>query len=101
MTLKHQLQYLFFDTDSTPELSSKNTEWLSTILTNLQTMANTFDDMQLNKHRSSCIKFTPAQYRIMYNVPDTTPPSKALNNMTIWYEEEGYYYKDKQGEGKC
>ena len=35
MTLKHQLQYLLFDTDSTPELSSKNTEWLFTLLTKL------------------------------------------------------------------
>ena len=56
-------------------------------------MADTFDDMQFSKHHSSCVKFTPAQYRIMYNVPDTALLSIALNDMTIWYKEEDYYYK--------
>ena len=98
MILKHQLQDLLFNTDvtvdmsNTPELSSKNTKRLSTILTNLQTMANTFDDMEFNEYRSSCVKFTPFQYKIMYYVQyNNTSPLESLKDMEKWAILRSYY----------
>ena len=68
MTLKHHLREHLFNTDSALKINSDNHNNISTILTSLQTMANIFDDMQFNKDNSSCVKLTPAQYRIMYYV---------------------------------
>jgi len=100
MTLKHQLQDHLFNADTAPDLSSGNAKILSTILTSLQTMANTFDDMEFNKDSRRCIKLTPAQYKIMYYVRYTNPLLVALNDdLEEWYLESSLY--DYPDERKC
>ena len=78
MTLKHQLQDHIFNIAS--ELKSDNNRKLSTILTNLQTMANIFDGMQFNKDNSRCVGLTPAQYKIMYYVRYAAPLLESLED---------------------
>ena len=99
--LKHLLQDLLL---STTELSSKNTKKLTTILTKLQTMANTFDDMQYNKHGTICVKFTPAQYWIMYSIKyNNKSMSESLTDMKQWYKDKNYYEHTREnlGDGRC
>ena len=96
MTLKHQLQDHIFNT--APELNSDNNRKLSTILTNLQTMANIFNDMQLNKDNSRCVKLTPAQYKIMYYVRYAAPLLESLeDDLQGWYVDPSLYeYEDER-----
>ena len=97
MTLKHQLQEHLFNTDSAPQLNSDNHDKISTILTSLQTMANIFDDMQFNKDNSSCVKLTPAQYRIMYYVRYTAPLLESLkDDLEGWYRDDSLYEYDDE-----
>ena len=99
MMIKHQLQDFLFNTDViTPELSvttelnSDNIKRVATILTNLQTMANTFDNMQFSKHRSSCVRLTPIQYTIMYHVRySNISLLQSLKDMESWALDESYY----------
>ena len=92
MILKHQLQDHLFNNDTAPELNSDNAKKLSTILTGLQTMANTFDDMQFNKYNSRCVKLTPAQYRIMYYARKASPLLKSLkHDLEGWYRDDSSY----------
>ena len=92
MTLKHQLQEHLFTTDTAPELNSDNSKKLSTILTNLQTMADIFDDMQFNEDNSRCVKLTPAQYKIMYYVRYTAPLLESLkHHLGSWYRDSSLY----------
>ena len=94
MSIKHQLQDLLFNTNIISELSFKNTKRLYTIITNLQTMANTFDDMQLHQHHSRCVEFTPVQYRIMYYVRYTdTPLLNSLEELGRNWTSENSNYK--------
>ena len=98
MTLKHQLQEHLFTTDTVPELTSDNAKKLSTILTNLQTMAKIFDAMQFNEDNSRCVKLTPAQYKIMYYVRYTAPLLESLkDNLQGWYLDPSLYeYEDER-----
>ena len=99
MILKHQLQDFLFNTDvitpqisDTIELNSDNIKRVSTILTNLQTMASIFDDMQFSKHHSSCVRLTPIQYKIMYHVRySDIPLLQSLKDMEDWALDESYY----------
>ena len=92
MTLKHQLQDHIFSTDTAPEFNSDDTKKLSTILTSLQTMANIFDDMKINKDNSRCVKLTPAQYKIMYYVRYTAPLLESLKrHLEGWYIDPSLY----------
>ena len=65
MTLKHQLQYHLFNANTSTSYINENAERLSKVLTSLQTMANTFDDIEFNTGKKRCVKLTPAQYKIM------------------------------------
>ena len=99
MILKHQLQDILFNTDvitpqlsDTTELNSDNIQRISTILTNLQTMASIFDDMQFSKHHSSCVRLTPIQYKIMYHVRySNISLLQSLKDMEEWALDESYY----------
>ena len=99
MILKHQLQDFLFNTDvitpqlsDTTELNSDNIQRISTILTNLQTMASIFDDMQFSKHHSSCVRLTPIQYKIMYHVRySNISLLQSLKDMEEWALDESYY----------
>ena len=86
MTLKHQLQDHIFSNDATVELNSDNANKLSKILTSLQSLANVFNDRELNNNNSRCVKLTPAQYRIMYYARYTAPLLKSLEGVSKdWY----------------
>ena len=99
MILKHQLQDFLFNTDiitpqlsDTTELNSDNIQRISTILTNLQTMASIFDDMQFSKHHSSCVRLTPIQYKIMYHVYySNISLLHSVKDMEEWAIDESYY----------
>ena len=99
MILKHQLQDFLFNTDiitpqlsDTTELNSDNIKRISIILTNLQTMASIFDDMQFSKHHSSCVRLTPIQYKIMYHVRySNISLLQSLKDMEEWALDESYY----------
>ena len=99
MILKHQLQDFLFSThiiapesSDTTELNSDNIKRVSTILTNLQTMASIFDDMQFSKHHSSCVRLTPIQYKIMYHVYySNISLLQSLKDMEDWALDESYY----------
>ena len=69
MTLKHQLQYHLFNAD-TASFLIQNAEDLSKILTSLQIMANTFDDIEFNKVNRRCVELTSDQYTIMIPLDD-------------------------------
>ena len=94
MVLKHQLQEHLFSTsiNSALKIDSDNHNNISTILTSLQTVANIFDDMQFNKDNSSCVKLTPAQYRIMYYVRYTAPLLESLkDDFQGWHRDDSLY----------
>ena len=99
MILKHQLLDFLFNIDAitpqlsdTTELNSDNIQKISTILTNLQTMASIFDDMQFSKHHGSCVRLTPIQYKIMYHVRySNISLLHSLEDMEKWAFDESYY----------
>ena len=92
MTFKHQLQEYLFSNDTSIELNSDNAKTLSTILTSLQSLANIFNDMELNDNNSRCVKLTPAQYRIMYYVRYTAPLLESWKgDVTSWYQSQTLY----------
>ena len=98
MTFKHLLQEHLFSNDSTSSvlLESDNAKTLSIILTNLQSLAKIFNDLELNENNSRCVKLTPAQYRIMYYVRYTTPLLKSWkNDITDWYRSDVLYKHGK------
>ena len=96
MTFKHRLQEHLFSNDSSVVLNSDNVKILSTILTSLQSLANTFNDMELNENNSRCVKLTPAQYRIMYYVQYTAPLLESWkNDITHWYLSDDLYKHGK------
>ena len=64
MTLKLQLQDHLFSAENTSYIN-QNAKQLAKMLTSLQTMADTFDDIEFDKDNRRCIKLTPSQYKIM------------------------------------
>ena len=98
MTLKHQLQDHIFSNDTTVEVNSDNANKLSKILTSLQSLANVFNDRELNNNNSRCVKLTPAQYRIVYYARYTAPLLKSLkDDFEDWYlNDELYKYTDER-----
>ena len=92
MTLKHKLLVDTFDANIGPGLDFKN---LSTILTNLETMANIFNDLELNENNTRCIELTPAQYKIMYTAQYTSKILESLGDLTKWYLDDNLYPKDQ------
>ena len=104
MCLKNQVQDLLFNTDTTPELSSDNIQKSFEILTNLQIMVTTFDDMQFSVNHSRCVRLTAAQYRIMYYIQyPSTSLKQALKDLgEDWYRNEKYYnHKDVRHSDNC
>ena len=96
MTFKHLLQEHLFSDNSCVVLDSDNAKTLSIILTSLQSLANTFNDMELNENNSRCVKLTPAQYRIMYYVQYTAPLLESWkNDITYWYQSDALYKHGK------
>ena len=85
MTLKHQLLDNIFKVDTALEPNSKR---LSTILTSLQTMANTFNDLEFCENNRRCIELSPAQYKIMYKARYTTKVLESLQDLKKWYLSE-------------
>ena len=61
MTLKLQLLDHLFSV----ETINQNAKQFAKMLTSLQTMADTFDDIEFDKDNRRCIKLTPSQYKIM------------------------------------
>ena len=82
MTLKHRLQYHLFNAN-TASFLIQNAEDLSKILTSLQTMANTFDDIEFKEVNIRCVKLTPAQYTI--TIPPLDDSLQLINDLTGWY----------------
>ena len=68
MILKHRLQDYIFNADTADlELNSEHVaKNLFIILTSLQTMANSFNDIEISITNKRCLKLTPAQCKIMY-----------------------------------
>ena len=92
MSLKHQLQDLLFNTDTTPELSSDDIQKLSEILAHLQTMATAFDDIQYNRNHSRCVRLTAAQYNIICSVRHPANTTASLNEFANkWHLNEKLY----------
>ena len=91
MTLKHKLLVDIFDVDTTLGLDFKN---LSTILTNLETMANIFNDLELNENNTRCVELTPAQYNIMYTARYTTKILESIGDLKKWYPGTSLYPED-------
>ena len=94
MSLKHHLQDLLLDTNTSSHLSSDNIGKLSVILIKLQTMANIFDDLQVVKHSSSCVRFTPDEYKTIYKYIKYTNTLllQAIFDMAhFWVNDEDSY----------
>ena len=94
MSMKHHLQDLLLDTDVTSQLTTASIENLSVLLTNLQTMANTLDDLQVNKHDSSCARFEPSDFKTIYKYIPYTNASllQAIHDIaTFWVRDEDSY----------
>ena len=91
MTFKHQLQeHIFNDSTSSQVLNSDNAKHLSIILTSLQLLVNTFNEIELNENNSMCVELTPAQYRIMYCKQNTL--LKSWNDIFVnWYLGDDLY----------
>ena len=91
MTFKHQLQeHIFNDSTSSKVLNSDNAKNLSIILTSLQLLANTFNDIELNENNSRC-ELTPAQYRIMYCEQYALLESWEYDIFVDWYLGDDLY----------
>ena len=94
MSMKHHLQDLLLDTEVTSQLTTASIENLSVLLTNLQTMANTLDDLQVNKHDSSCPRFMPSDFKTIYKYIPYTHASllQAIHDIAdFWYRDEDSY----------
>ena len=78
MTLKLQLQDHLFSAENTSYIN-QNAKQLAKMLTSLQTMANTFDDIEFDRDNRRCIKLTPAQYKIL------TLLESFANDLKGWY----------------
>ena len=94
MSLKYHLQDLLLDTNTSSQLNSDNIGKLSVILTKLQTMANVFDDLQVGKHSSSCVRFTPDEFKTIYKYIEYTNTSllQAIFDMAhFWVNDEDNY----------
>ena len=93
MSLKHQLQdFLFDNAIITPMLGSDNIQKLSQLLTNLQTMATAFDDLQYNRDYSRCVRLSAAQYKIICYVRHPANTTASLNEFADeWYLNEKLY----------
>ena len=99
MSLKHHLQDLLLDTTITSGLSNDIIEKLSVMLTKLQTVANTFDDLQVNEHNSSCTRFTPKDYKTIYQYIPHTDASllQTIHQIAqFWNQDKSLY--DYPGE---
>ena len=88
LTLKHKLLVDIFDAKTT------DFKKLSTILTNLETMANIFNDLELNENNTRCVELTPAQYNIMYTARYTTKILESLGDLKKWYPGTSLYPED-------
>ena len=94
MSLKYHLQDLLLDTDTSSQLNSDNIGELPIILIKLQTIANTFDDIQVVKHSSSCVTFTPDEFKTIYKYIKYTNTSllQAIIDMAnFWINDEDSY----------
>ena len=94
MSLKHHLQDLLLDTNPSSQLNSDNIGKLPIILTKLQTIANIFDDIQVVKHSSSCVTFTPDEFKTIYKYIKYTNTSllQAIIDMAnFWVNDEDIY----------
>ena len=94
MSMKHHLQDHLLDTDVTSQCTTASIENLSVLLTNLQTMANTLDDLQVNKHDSSCARFEPSDFKTIYKYIPYTHASllQAIHDIAdFWYRDEDSY----------
>ena len=83
------------DTTITSNLSNDNIEKLSLILTKLQTVANTFDDLQVNEHNSSCTRLTPEDSKTIYRyIPQTNASLlRAVYDMAkYWFDSDKEKY---------
>ena len=86
MILKHRLQDYIFNADS--ELNTENvTEYLSIILTSLQIMADSFNDIEISITNKRCVKFAPAQYKIMYYAKYTSLLEILTDYSSGWYQD--------------
>ena len=79
MTLKHQLQDHLFSVETTSYINQNAKQLAIKMLTSLQTMADTFDDIEFDRNNRRCIKLTPAQYKIM------TLLESFANDLKGWY----------------
>ena len=98
MILKHQLQYNLFNNYTAPDLglNAEDPKNLSLILISLQTMVNTFNDMEFNEKDQRCIKLLPAQYKIMYKARYNTPLLQSLGDLAKWYLNPDLYLNLQQ-----
>ena len=87
MTFKHLLQEHFFSNDTALEVNPNDAKNLSTILTSLQSLANIFNDIEINEYSNRCVKLTPAQYRIMYYVQYNT-----TSLLESWKDDIAHWY---------
>ena len=90
MTLKHQLLDGLFKANTDPGLNSDTSKNYSTILTSLETIANTLNDMEFSTNNSRCVELTPTQYEIMYEALYiyTTGVLSSLQDMEEWYRND-------------
>ena len=94
MSLKHHLQDLLLGTNPSSQLNSDNIGKLPIILIKLQTIANTFDDLQVVKHSSSCVRFTPDEFKTIYKYIKYTNTSllQAISDSAhFWVNDEDIY----------
>ena len=87
MTFKHQLLDDIFKADTAPDLNIKDPEKLSTILTSLQAISYSFNDMELNENNRRCVELIPTQYKIMYKAQYTTSVLQSLGDLDKWYRD--------------
>ena len=83
MTLKHQLLDDLFKASIVPDLKSNTSINFSTILTSLQTIANTLNDMEFSENNRRCVELTPPQYKIKYAALYTTEVLHSLQDMNM------------------
>ena len=99
MSLKHHLQDLLLDTNPSSQLNSDNIGELPIILIKLQTIANTFDDLQVVKHSSSCVTFTPDEFKTIYKYIKYTNTSllqAIIDSAFFWINDEDIYEYPKE-----
>ena len=91
MMLKHRLQDYIFNADTADlELNSEHVaKNLYEILTSLQTMANSFNDIEISITNKRCLKVTPAQYKIMYYAKYKKDSLLEIltNDWSGWYQD--------------